>query len=225
MFEFPPEDVADADLLRDYRLPQEFVRCTKSGPTAGMMMLIALMFCGMLELEEADFASPIKGKGAAPKRPAAQPVAPAASRPAAGARPGGASSPRPTSPGQAAGAQGKSTASAELLKKIGLKFDQVKTGNHWQILEVEKDADTARIKKSFITLAKVYHPDRVSGAGDEDLAHRMDVIFAQLNEAHDTLTDPNRRAHWARHNVRRCLSRPDLESVWRSARGHLPCSP
>jgi curved DNA-binding protein CbpA len=195
LFEFPPEDVADADLLRDYRLPQEFVRNTKSGPTAGMMMLMALMFCGMLELEEADFASPIKGKGAAPKRPAARPAAQAARRPAAGARPGGAS-PRPTSPGQSAAAQAKSNISPELLKKIDFKFEQVKGGNHWQVLEVEKEADTARIKKSFISLAKVYHPDRVSGAGDEDLAHRMDVIFAAINEAHDTLIDPNRRAEY-----------------------------
>jgi len=194
LFEFPPDDVADADLLREFRLPQEFVRSTKSGPTSGMMMLLALMYCGMLELEEADFATPIKkGKGAPARQPAARRPAQAATRPTTGARPARPASPGAVSPGPGASAKGKSTVSDELLKKINTKFDQVKIGNHWQVLEVEKDADTNRIKKAFLSLAKVYHPDRVSGAGDEELAHRMDVIFARLNEAHDTLTDPNLR--------------------------------
>ncbi len=173
LFEFPPDDVADAELLREFRLPQVFVRATRSGPTSGMMMLLALLYCGMLEMEEVDFAVPIKGSQA-PR------AAPHKAAPARAGRP----------------RQGAKKVSAELVKKINDKFEQIKSGDLWQVIEVEKDAGSEVVKKSFLTLAKVYHPDRVSGSGDEDLSHRMDLIFARINEAYQVLSDPNRRAEY-----------------------------
>ncbi|HUU03276.1 MAG TPA: DnaJ domain-containing protein [Myxococcota bacterium] len=187
LFEFPPDDMADAELLREFRLPQVFVRATRSGPTSGMMMLLALLYCGMLELEEADFAVPIEG-AQAPR---------AAPHKAAVARAGASASERDR--GTAGGdrpKQGAKKLSAELVKKINDKFEQIKSGDMWQIIEVEKDAGFEVVKKSFLTLAKVYHPDRVSGAGDEEISHRMDLIFTRINEAYQVLSDPNRRAEY-----------------------------
>jgi curved DNA-binding protein CbpA len=80
---------------------------------------------------------------------------------------------------------------AELRAKIDDKFEQVKTALPWEILEVEKEADRDRLKKAFYTLAKVYHPDRVTNSGDEELVHRLDVIIAKVNESYQILSDPH----------------------------------
>ncbi|RME23778.1 MAG: DUF4388 domain-containing protein [Deltaproteobacteria bacterium] len=202
LFDFPPDDLADLELLREFRLPQEFVRGVRSGPVAGMMLLATLMYCGMLELEEAEFAQPIPGvartagttaRSAAPRQavtPRASPSQPAASRSdvkpsASAARPRAQQGQR-----QAAGV------SPDLQRKINEKYEQIKTAPLWKVLEVEKDAPSEAIKRSFITLAKVYHPDRVSKSGDSDLIHRMETIFARLNEAYQVLSDPNKRAEY-----------------------------
>jgi len=198
LFEFPEEDMADAELLREFRLPQEFVRGTKSGATSGMMMLLALMYCGMLELEEAEFAQPLKGVKREPQAKAAT-ARPAAGAKAAGRPAPGAEARAPAAGNRPAGSPGarrKNKVSAELVKKINDKYEQAKSGDLWHVLEVEHDASVDVVKRSFITLAKVYHPDRVSGAGDEELSHRMDVIFRRINEAHQVLSDPGARTEY-----------------------------
>ncbi|MBN2496553.1 MAG: DnaJ domain-containing protein [Deltaproteobacteria bacterium] len=188
LFEFPSDDLADARLLEEFRLPQEFVRGARSGPTAAMMMLLTLQFCNMLEMEEASFAQPMPGIQA--------PRAAQASAPAAPARPAARPAQSPGSAPAAARSAETSTVSDELRGKITEKFEQIKAADFWGVLEVEKDADSERLKRSFLTLAKVYHPDRVANSGDEELKHRMDVILSKINEAYQTLVDPNARAKY-----------------------------
>ena len=192
LFEFPPDDLADAKLLEEFRLPQEYVRGVRSGPTSGMMMLIALMYCDMLETEEASFAQPMPGARAAAS-PA--PQAPAVPHPGAGRAPQvEAAGRRGAKPAQA-GATGTAVPAA-LRDKINAKFEQVKTADHYGVLEVPRDADGERIKKSFLTLAKVYHPDRVADSTDEDLRHRMDVILSKINEAYQVLSSSGGREQY-----------------------------
>ena len=199
LFDFPPDDLVDLELLRQFRLPQEFVRGVRSGPLVGMMLLATLMYCGMLELEEAEFAQPIPGvrTAAATSKPRAEASArPTRDRPAAGqmqARPEAAQT-QAEKP-HAAGV------SDELRRKINEKYEQAKKAPHWKVLEVEKDAPSEAIKRAFLTLAKVYHPDRVSNSGDRDLIHRMEAIFARLNEAYQVLSDPNQRAEYEKRLV------------------------
>ncbi len=183
LFEFPEEDLADARLLEDFRLPQDFVRGARCGPTAAMMMLLALLYCDMLEFEEADFAQPIRGAGRPKPAPRAAQPSPAAQAAA-----------RADAPAQSPAAQrGGKQVSDSLRAKINEKFEQIKTAEPWEVLEVEKDADSARLKKAFYTLAKVYHPDRVAGCDDEELVHRLDVIISKVNEGYQILSDPHAR--------------------------------
>ncbi|MBW2701416.1 MAG: DnaJ domain-containing protein [Deltaproteobacteria bacterium] len=189
LFEFPPDDLADAKLLQDFRLPQDFVRGARSGATAAMMMLISLLYCNMLELDETDFAQPMPGvKGPRPKPKTAPAPARAATAQAAQGR--------PMTPAEARKAAAQANISAELKKKIDEKFKQVKTADLYAILEVPGDADFSRVQKAYITLAKVYHPDRVAGSTDEEIKHRMGVIFSQVNEAYQTLTDSGARVKY-----------------------------
>ncbi len=177
LFEFPPEDLADAKLLEVFRLPQEFVRAASAGSTASMMMLLALLYCDMLEFEEADFAQPILTVRAQPAQPE-----------------------KITKTAKAAEASKRAPADSRVRKvpdslqrKIDDKFEQIKRAAPWEVLEVEKDAGGDRLKKAFLTLAKVYHPDRVAGTENEEIRHRMDVIIAKVNEAYQLLSDPNAR--------------------------------
>ena len=58
--------------------------------------------------------------------------------------------------------------------------------DYYKTLGVSKNASQAEIKKAFRTLAKAHHPDR---GGDEKR-------FKQINEAYDTLKDPQKKHHY-----------------------------
>jgi hypothetical protein len=58
----------------------------------------------------------------------------------------------------------------------------------YEILGLPKSVSDSEIKKAYYKLAKQYHPD--TNAGDEKAARR----FAEIQEAYDTLRDPQKRA-------------------------------
>jgi molecular chaperone DnaJ len=60
----------------------------------------------------------------------------------------------------------------------------------YAILGVPQDADAAQIKKAYRKLARQYHPDR--NPGDKQAEER----FKQIGEAHDVLSDPERRKQY-----------------------------
>ena len=62
--------------------------------------------------------------------------------------------------------------------------------NYYQILNVRPAATDEDIKRSYRILAKRYHPD--VNPGDSSAADR----FADINEAHDVLSDPQQRAEY-----------------------------
>jgi curved DNA-binding protein CbpA len=64
--------------------------------------------------------------------------------------------------------------------------------NYYQILGVDPSADRATIQAAFFGLAKTWHPDRI-GPELEDIRDLASRTFARMSEAHQILTDDERR--------------------------------
>lgn len=62
--------------------------------------------------------------------------------------------------------------------------------NYYAILGVRPTASDKDIKKAYQKLAKLHHPDK--NRHSPDAHHR----FAQISKAHDTLSDPIKRAEY-----------------------------
>lgn len=62
--------------------------------------------------------------------------------------------------------------------------------NHYQVLGVEPDADTAQIRKAYLQLARANHPDFAAASGE---------TMRQINAAWHELSDPQRRIEYDRH--------------------------
>lgn len=60
--------------------------------------------------------------------------------------------------------------------------------NHYEILEIRKDASLEQVKNAFIKKSKLFHPDRHHGD------QVMNDKFVTINEAYRVLSDPEQRA-------------------------------
>lgn len=65
--------------------------------------------------------------------------------------------------------------------------------DYYEILEVQKNADAAEIKKSYRKLAVKYHPDK--NPGDNTAEDK----FKELGQAYEALSDPDKRAAYDRY--------------------------
>lgn len=81
-------------------------------------------------------------------------------------------------------------------EKILLRAEQISSEDYFQMLGVPREAPVEVVQKSFISLAKVWHPDRLPPAL-ADVKDACSKVFAHLTEANATLTDAAKRAQYA----------------------------
>jgi|GEM_PF-954828 len=79
-----------------------------------------------------------------------------------------------------------------LKQKILDRAAAISGQDYFQMLGLDRSASTEQVQKSFIALAKVWHPDRLPAAL-VDVKDACSRVFTHLTEAHATLTDPERR--------------------------------
>lgn len=106
-----------------------------------------------------------------------------------GPRPGGPSGPS-TAPSPAVG-----SSEQQLAAQIEARFGQLVAGEHFAVLGVEAGATREQVKAAFLSLVKVFHPDRLPPSLAA-LAPKQAAVFDAIREAYDTLSDDGRRAAW-----------------------------
>jgi tetratricopeptide (TPR) repeat protein len=146
----------------------------------------------------------MRGREATP--PAGTPVAPARPAPSdldSRRTPPPSSPPqRPAGPSQgpsllsrkrAGGANVAEEIRALITQRIALIDGQ---GDHFKLLGVSMDASDGEIRKAYFGLARQLHPDRLASLDIEDDQRQAQRLFAQVNNAFATLSDPKKRAEY-----------------------------
>jgi curved DNA-binding protein CbpA len=82
-----------------------------------------------------------------------------------------------------------------LKSKIMERAAAITSQDYFQMLGIDRDASAEQVQKSFLQLAKVWHPDRLPPAL-VDVKDACSKVFAHLTEANATLTDPKRRTEY-----------------------------
>ena len=78
----------------------------------------------------------------------------------------------------------------EKLAAMGSKAD------HFELLGVSQGAAAHEITSAYFSLAKKLHPDRLRAAGVDDRDKQAHRLFAHINDAFDTLTNPKKRVEY-----------------------------
>lgn len=66
--------------------------------------------------------------------------------------------------------------------------------NHYEVLNVISTAPAERIKNSYYSIARLYHPDKFHLQISSTLHARIESAFARITQAYETLMDPSRRS-------------------------------
>jgi hypothetical protein len=95
-------------------------------------------------------------------------------------------------------ATGRATYSPDAIRQtIDEKLAAMKRkADHFELLGVSQGASAQDITASYFALAKKLHPDRLRAVGVADRGKGAHRLFAHINEAFDTLTNPKKRVEY-----------------------------
>ena len=71
--------------------------------------------------------------------------------------------------------------------KIRQAYETMNHQDHYQVLNLAREARRDEIKRAYFRLAKEYHPDRHLQEGMEDMQECLEALFRRITEAYDTL--------------------------------------
>lgn len=110
--------------------------------------------------------------------------------------------------------------SLEQKKEILFLHTRLATLSYWELLGLPWNASCEEAQEAYRHQAMLLHPDRHRGKQLGRYAARIQAIFPRLNEARETLADPERRAAYARKTAgpteRAKLELRDLEEERRA---------
>jgi curved DNA-binding protein CbpA len=123
-----------------------------------------------------------------------------ASSHAASSAPSGKAVPAPVFDGKPAPAR-LSLDDQKLKERIVKDHTERMKGNHYALMGVPQTATPADIKKAYVTLAREWHPDSLSGtplADDTSVKTKLAELFGRLQDANAILSHPEERAAYDR---------------------------
>ncbi|MSP63884.1 MAG: tetratricopeptide repeat protein [Myxococcales bacterium] len=86
----------------------------------------------------------------------------------------------------------------ELRQMIGGKLRTLEKDDLFTVLGLKPDARKDQVKNAYLSLAKVFHPDRFSASRFAPMRADVGKIFRRLNEAYATLFDDERRSAYVK---------------------------
>jgi curved DNA-binding protein CbpA len=72
-------------------------------------------------------------------------------------------------------------------EKIRQAYEDMAHQDHYQVLNLHREATRDEIKRAYFGLAKEYHPDRHLQEGMENMHECLETLFRRITEAYDTL--------------------------------------
>lgn len=114
--------------------------------------------------------------------------------------------PDPASPGAPAAAPDEEIILLrEKIRELVVKLPKL---NFYQLLGLTPRVDQDTIKRSYIALAKEYHPDRFFRPAFEDIQEQINTIFMRINEAYVTLNNPLAREQYDKEVIHLTATAP-----------------
>ncbi len=100
-----------------------------------------------------------------------------------------------------AGSYARSPEQEEERARLLAWIAEIRNADHYKILNVERTADEATVRRAYYRIAKAYHPDHHQRPELEGVFQEIEQAFAAVTEAYNTLTDPKARAEYERQLV------------------------
>lgn len=85
----------------------------------------------------------------------------------------------------------------EIRADLATMAERMRGANYFEVLGITEDAGDDDVRATYIDLAKRTHPDRFTGEG-EAIRSLSEEIFKLVSQAHDTLSDGERRREYLR---------------------------
>jgi tetratricopeptide (TPR) repeat protein len=85
---------------------------------------------------------------------------------------------------------------------------KVNNRNHFEVLELGREADVAAVKAAYFRLAKRFHPDARLDPELFDLKDKLKAVFVRLGSAYEVLGNARRRADYEALLPRRSFNPP-----------------
>ena len=85
---------------------------------------------------------------------------------------------------------------ADQKKRILDLFYRLDDLDHYTLLSVTRESDKKAVKRSYYEFAANMHPDRFFKKNLGSFKAKMEVVFARVTEAHDTLVDADKRVEY-----------------------------
>ena len=97
-------------------------------------------------------------------------------------------------------------------EKIRQAYEALAKQDHYQVLNLRREAPLDEVKRAYFKLAKEYHPDRHLQGGMEDLLEQLEALFGRITQAYDTLLTEKTRKDYDLYLVMR-----PFQQKWRKS--------
>ena len=171
---------------------------------------------GLITLELVELLRtpvPLRQRPAATPRSERPAATPPSRRPAARPGPQRSAAPAPQAENQDRAEEGLRVELTEMSEKL-------RGRDYFGILGVSKNAGEEEIRRAYVELAKRTHPDRFSGAS-APVRHLAEEIFGLVSQAHETLSDRDRRLDYIRDRSNQARDAQELEEGHRALKAEL----